>query len=549
VKKLFLSLKKIIYLFKLYINYRIFLDNNTKKYINHNKKIWKNFKVKKNEQNKKNIILVDLFYKNSLIHFWSYITNVLAKKTDSQIKYFYIELYKSKASKFEITQRILKKIYNSFNASEGISEHRFLYSNSELSQYEKKFHKINNKKKNLINFSIDNVKLGDLICDSYLRATMKPTVDMRDPYLKKIFFKSLKFYFVSKEYFNKNNIIALIPSHVCFYYGIIARIAAKNNIPIIKVNSDKRGNKNFRINIVDQKYVNEEPPPYFYFKKIFKKFSVSHKKKALSIGKKILKNRLGGNYDSTLPYMKISQFNKNLKKTKLINKNTKKKIFIFPHCYFDNVHRYRYILFNDFADQINFLLKLSKKYPNYEWYYKPHTHDLGSDKLIHDKMLKDYPNIIRLDAKVGHNQIIDSKPFCIITNHGTVGHEYAAFKIPVIFTGDNKHINYKFGLHAKSKGEIESAIMNDKLFKKKITYNKNDLYEFMYLYFIYFQNLYGRKKLIKDSFFSTDNLNIADKSECFKFIIKKSKISHHKIIQYIENMINSGDIKLDHKNN
>ena len=116
MKKLFLSLKKIIYLFKLYINYRIFLDSNTKKYINHNKKIWKNFKVKKNEQNKKNIILVDLFYKNSLIHFWSYITNVLAKKTDSQIKYFYIELYKSKASKFEITQRILKKIYNSFNA-------------------------------------------------------------------------------------------------------------------------------------------------------------------------------------------------------------------------------------------------------------------------------------------------------------------------------------------------------------------------------------------------------------------------------------------------
>ena len=543
MKKLFLSLKKIIYLFKLYINYRIFLDNNTKKYINHNKKIWKNFKVKKNEQNKKNIILVDLFYKNSLIHFWSYITNVLAKKTDSQIKYFYIELYKSKASKFEITQRILKKIYNSFNASEGISEHRFLYSNSELSQYEKKFHKINNKKKNLINFSIDNVKLGDLICDSYLRATMKPTVDMRDPYLKKIFFKSLKFYFVSKEYFNKNNIIALIPSHVCFYYGIIARIAAKNNIPIIKVNSDKRGNKNFRINIVDQKYVNEEPPPYFYFKKIFKKFSVSHKKKALSIGKKILKNRLGGNYDSTLPYMKISQFNKNLKKTKLINKNTKKKIFIFPHCYFDNVHRYRYILFNDFADQINFLLKLSKKYPNYEWYYKPHTHDLGSDKLIHDKMLKDYPNIIRLDAKVSHNQIIESNPYCIITNHGSVGHEYAAFKIPVIFTGDNKHINYKFGLHAKSKREIEVAIMNDKLFKKKITYNKNDLYEFMYLNFIYFQNLYERKKLIKDNYFSPDDLSIADKSECFEFIMKRSKISHHKIISYVKNIINSEDIK------
>ncbi len=542
MNKLFLTFKKILNFFKWHL-YRTFLDKNTEKYIEHNKKIWKGYKVKINNKNKKNIILVDLFNKNSHIHFWSYITNILAKKTDSQIKYFYIELYKSKASKFEHTRRTLKKIYNSFNATEGIYEHKFSYSNSELLKYEHKFNKINNKKKNLINFSIDNIKLGDLICDSYLRSTIKSTVDMHDPYLKEIFYKSLKFYFVSKEYFKKNNIIALIPSHTCYYYGIISRIAAKNNTPIIKVNSENRGNKNFRINIVDRKYVNEEPSPYFNFKKTFQKFSVPQKKRALSIGKKLLKNRIDGNYDKALPYMKISQFNKNLKKTKLIKKTIKKKIFIFPHCYFDNVHRYRYILFNDFEDQINFLLKLSKKYPNYEWYYKPHTFDLSVDKSIHDKILKNYPNVIRLDAKVSHNQIINSKPFCIITNHGSVGHEYAAFKIPVIFTGDNKHINYKFGLHAKSKREIEVAIMNDKLFKKKISFNKNDLYEFLYLYFIYFQNLYERKKLIKDSYFSPDDLSIADKSECFEFIMKRSKISHHKIISYIENIINSEDIK------
>ena len=108
------------------------------------------------------------------------------------------------------------------------------------------------------------------------------------------------------------------------------------------------------------------------------------------------------------------------------------------------------------------------KYPNYEWYYKPHTYDLSVDKSIHDKTLKNYPNVIQLDAKVIHNQIINSKLFCMITNRGSVGHEYAAFKIPVIFTEDNKHINYKFRLYAKSKREIEVAIMNNKLFKKNI---------------------------------------------------------------------------------
>ena len=64
--------------------------------------------------------------------------------------------------------------------------------------------------------------------------------------------------------------------------------------------------------------------------------------------------------------------------------------------------------------KVNFLIK----YPNYEWYYKPHTYDLSVDKSIHDKTLKNYPNLIQLDAKVIHNQIINSKLFCIITNRG-----------------------------------------------------------------------------------------------------------------------------------
>ena len=103
------------------------------------------------------------------------------------------------------------------------------------------------------------------------------------------------------------------------------------------------------------------------------------------------------------------------------------------------------ILFDDFMDQINYILNLSKKYNQYDWYYKPHTHELKGDIEIHKQMLHKYPNVKLLKPTVSHNQIIKTKPYCIITNHGTVGHEYIMFKIPAIFNGDNKHINYNFG--------------------------------------------------------------------------------------------------------
>ena len=409
---------------------------------------------------------------------------------------------------------------------------------------EKLFNQLNFNKKKLKKFSIDNIKLGDLIYDTYLRSSLTPSVNMNDPYFKKVFIKTVKFFYHTKKYFNQNEVKAVIPSHVCYYYGVISRIAASKNIPIIKVNSENRGNENYRVNIVDNKFVNEEAAPYFNFRKTFAKLSKSEKKSGILDGKKILNNRFNGNYESSLSYMKISQFNKNLKNTNLIKDNKKRKIFIFPHCYFDNVHRFRYFLFDDFMDQINYILNLSKKFPQYDWYYKPHTHDLGEDKKIHKKMLKNFPNVTLLKPNVSHNQIIKNNPYCVITNHGTVGHEYAAFKIPVIFTGDNKHIDYNFGLHIKSKKEIQIALKNNKLFKKKIKFNIENIYEFVFMNYIYYQNLYDRKKLIKDKYFNVQNKKIRDTSNVFNFLIRNCEETDKKIFKYFENIFLSGDLKL-----
>ena len=182
--------------------------------------------------------------------------------------------------------------------------------------------------------------------------------------------------------------------------------------------------------------------------------------------------------------MTTNQFSKKLldyTQTKKIK--NKEKIFIFPHCYLDNPHRYRSMIFPDFYDQVRFVLNKSLKLDQYEWYYKPHPNELKSTEDIHKKLLQNYPKVIYLDSKVGHQNIIAQKPKCIITNHGTIAHEYSYFNIPVINTGDNPHINYTFCLHVKNENYLTKVLFNLDKHLKKIKFNRKKIYEFMYMHY------------------------------------------------------------------
>ena len=81
-------------------------------------------------------------------------------------------------------------------------------------------------------------------------------------------------------------------------------------------------------------------------------------------------------------------------------------------------------------------------------------------KLLEEHIRKNYPNVKSLDTRISHKSILSENPKCIITNHGTIAHEYAYFNIPVINTGDNPHINYNFCLHMRNKTQLVNTFLN-----------------------------------------------------------------------------------------
>ena len=518
-----------------FLKQRVFLDNNEKNFINFNKLKWKK-SIPKNKRENNPVILVDLFPWYPLIYFWSYIVNIFSHKFNCDLKYFYFHHGESRLSKFSFFISKLVKIYKSFNVTKGIIEYDFIYSQKELKKFENNFNKIKSKH-DLVKYKKNNIKIGDLIYDTYLRTIFNPTLNLKDERFKKIFLRAEKIFNEVNFFFKKNKIKCVIPSHVCYVaYGIISRIAASKNIPVIKVKAPL-GSVSIQLVKID-KYCSEEPP-YYSYKKIFSKFSKDEKLKNLKIGKKIIINRISGKKDNYLKYVNKSMFYTPHIKTTLIKNCKKEKIIIFPHCFYDYPHKFRWMIFNDFYEQVTYFLDKSLKLNQYQWFYKPHPMSLQGHIDYHKKILQKYPNVVYLDKQTSHKQIIKMKPKCIITNHGTVSHEYAYFNIPAINTGDNPHINYKFCITVKTKKKLDFIMNNLDKFLKDFKIDRKEIYEFLFMQFSYYQNKNNENKLIKDSYFASSKKKINNSSDILKYVMKKDKENSENITKYIKKCLDN----------
>lgn len=494
---------------------RVILDKNTKKFINFNKKKF----LLLNKNTSSGVVLIDLFDHPPFIYFWSCIVNFLLKKYSLKFEYFYFPLHKNFFSIFKLYLKRIKKIYFSFNVTEGINEQNFKYSKKDLLNAKIDFSKIKNKYQ-LQEYKYKNIKIGDLIYDTYLRTTYYPTVDMEDKNLFKIFVRGRKIFDAIEKYFSTNNVKLVIPSHTYYIqYGLLVKFANNKNIPILIIHNKARGNKDFRLKILDKNFPTEHNDGYINYSKTFRSLNKNKKKQALKLAESNLKNRLVGK--SKLSYLRKSPYIGFVKKNHIIN-NSKKNIFIFAHDFFDAPHRFRSMIFSDFYEQLIFFINIAKKYNQYNWIIKPHPNHLKNNDKIFQNLKEHNKNIIFLDKKINNYQIIKSNPKFVVTNNGTIAHEFAFFEIPVINTGDNPHINYNFNLNPKTLDELNKMILKIDYYRTKINFEKKNIYEFVYMHYLHNQSS-KQNFLIKDNYFASKNFNINSSSKLFDILVKKNK--------------------------
>ena len=480
----------------------------------------------------------------------SYFANYLSEIYESKIVGFFN--YKILSSPFEET--LLTKIkwiignnfnlktfslFRSFGVNEIIRPKLDKTQNSKALETYKEIIKNIKNKKDVINIKISEIKIGDLIYDTYIKSKRKPTVYLDEDFYKMVL-DFCKLFIFWEEYFKRNKVKSLIGVHTAYSYGLPLRVAIYKKIPTYCVSFRKINRLNKNMQFASGEFLG--------FKKKISNIEKNKVEEGIEIAKQKLQDRINAKSTGVsvdLISSEIGSFSKNYFKSEIL-KNKNIKVIIFPHDFFDAVHAYGDILFEDFYEWLEFLGKISNK-TDYEWYIKNRPNHPGkfkiyqpmTENLIND-FVKKYPKIKKLPNTYPHNQIVEEGINCVLTVYGSVGLEYAYFNIPVINASiNNPHGNYNFNLNPRSIEEYEKLILNIK--DIKISINKNEIYEYYFMRNIY----HSRTWLIKDLVKFIEYVGGWSYMNSYKFynywLNNISDEKELKINKTIKNFVSSGD--------
>ena len=85
---------------------------------------------------------------------------------------------------------------------------------------------------------------------------------------------------------------------------------------------------------------------------------------------------------------------------------------------------------------------------------------------------------------------------------------------------------------------MKDILFNLKREKSKINFDKKGIYEYLFMRYEYFINLYEKDKFIDDKYFALKNINKNETSEVFLNFIKYSKLKETSINSYLNNFYN-----------
>ncbi len=335
----------------------------------------------------------------------------------------------------------------------------------------------------LENFKIDDIWIGDLIYDSYLKKFQQGTINLSSPEFKFFFKESLKLFYFWKDFFKKNKVEAIAGCHAVYLTGIPLRIANKKNINCFAISGYNCDLVNLRGNISYNKRINGSDIQFKFYKNFFKKLSFENQKKIRQKGKDIIKKIISGK--KKYLYSKESSFHKKKIEIKKSKKN-KIKVAIFAHDFIDSPHIYGNHFFPDFQKWFEFLNQMIKK-TDYEWFVKEHP---ASSALTIKKikyLLNENKEIKLIKKNFPNNKLKDLGINFVLTVFGTVASELPIYDIKVINASKNQpHADFNFSINPKNFIEYKNLILNLK--KNNFKVDKNQLYSFHYLKEIFSKN-------------------------------------------------------------
>lgn len=470
-----------------------------KKFRNFSKKKWQ----QKSSKTSKGEVIIDLLFYDLHIFQLSYVSNYFKINYDLSPKYYHI-IHREKFILrffFRFFRKFsrIHKLYNSFGADFAFGQKKFTKSKKILNKIKFK------SKTELLNFQIENIRIGDLIYDAYLRTYSLPTVDLSDKRLYQMVLNALDVYFSCKDYLDNHEVKKIVLSHAVYInYGILARIALHRKIDVYNIVWER---------VFHKLSIDHVLPTlrHYLYSEIFDKLTSSEKEHARNDARLILNSRLQGNIDRGIAYMKQSPYSKTNNLKSIFRNNGNPKVVLMLHCFYDAPHIYRNMLFEDFYEWLDFTLSIVDQ-TNLDFVVKPHPNGKPYNDDIIREFQNRYPKIKFIDKNTSNNQLISEKLSAILSVYGSIAHEFAYLGVPVLLVGDNPTSAYDFCYEAKSKKEYEYLLKNINELKSKLDLNQSNIEEFFYMHYLHIHmgRVHGNNDVfhVRKRDYSLENKNI-----------------------------------------
>ena len=367
----------------------------------------------------------------------------------------------------------LSRVYHRPVGKVGFQSSSLIYALADLYDFYKAYQLWRNlqSSEDISKLVIDDILVGDLVIDSYLRFRPSPFFEVKDKFVLRILWQVYRDIRTATNFFLKSKPSFYLSSLTTYVeHGVTVRCALNIGVPVYLVSSG----------LVFGKKLNDDD--YFHtpnssgYRSGFD--ALESKAAKLQMAEEKLEFRLSGGIDDAINYMRTSAYassDENLP-------DVDGAVIIFLHDFYDSPHVYDEFIFPDFWSWITFTIDELIKSEKPFW-IKPHPNQISLSDEAFQLLLRKYPHLNTLSPRITNSQLVNGGIICGVTAYGTVAHELAYMGVPSICCAKHLHHSFDFCRTAKDINEYQSFLQSPDV----RTLSKNDM-QYQALAFYYMHN-------------------------------------------------------------
>ena len=317
----------------------------------------------------------------------------------------------------------------------------------------------------VLNFSIDGLKVGDLVYDAYLRDTGEPTIHSVNDVLVNYFYEAKRYYDIYDIFCKHNNVVSTVQGHTVYLmYGMMARVAVKNGATVF-------GRKPGSSPMAMRRYSTFEDLDRYeigFRKEDFDRVYQNDKENAIAFATDYLEKRFNG-----YGRYKAPAYDPDEKKkygyeqlVKRINLNPNKKtVVVMCHVFSDAPHCDAWMLHHDYFEWLQDTLEIISTIDNVNWIVKPHPDDKYYNGNVNyavvetEKYTKKYNHIFLMPDDFNTAGMCDIAD-ALVSIRGTAALEFSAMGLPCVVTGTLFYTGLGFTIEPKNREEYIQVLKN-----------------------------------------------------------------------------------------